>query len=87
MTKELNETVNVEGYGSEEINKIIRQFEILFDLDYAVPDSAIVESEKGYVFIGKEGNLELDPQEAFELLLKFKEKQEWNEKEKTDWRI
>ena len=63
----------MEDYGKEEASLIIKHFEILFDLNYALPNSRIQETEKGYKFLGKKDTIELNPKEAFDLLLTFKQ--------------
>lgn len=65
----------MEDYGQAEIKKIINDFKILFDLNYAIPESRIQETEEGYRFIGKKVTVDLDPKEAFELLLNFKQQE------------
>lgn len=76
-TKMKQDNINVSDYSQEEVNQIIKHFEILFDLNYALPNSKIQELEDGYVFYGKKNNVELNPKEAFNLLLEFKKIQNY----------
>ena len=70
---EYTKTVNIaQDYSEVDIKKIISHFDILFDLNYALPNSLIQETTDGYVFSGKKENIYLTPKEAYSLLLKFK---------------
>jgi len=72
MTKELEQELN--AFSQKEIKKSINHMEILLDLNYALPDSVITESEdgEGYVFSFKDKKEFLTKEQLEKLLLTLK---------------